>query len=163
VTVVPPAPDLGRYLAIDISRSIPTTSEEYHHPQPSCHLLFAARQERHRQLFHSFTRAPSCNCSHLDNKSCHPNRASLRYLGSRPISSPSRTVIQRTPAPAPRTHSPTLYRTMAHNLCGPSNALQNFQKHSTVDRTLQQDRFVSRQSPSQVRPLPDHPHDVFSI
>jgi hypothetical protein len=41
---------------------------------------------------------------------------------------------------------------MADPLCGPSNALQNFQKHSTVDRTLQQDRLVSRQSPSQVCP-----------
>ncbi|KAF2653898.1 hypothetical protein K491DRAFT_694313 [Lophiostoma macrostomum CBS 122681] len=38
---------------------------------------------------------------------------------------------------------------MADALCGPSNALQNFQKHSTVDRTLQQDRLTSRQSPSQ--------------
>ncbi|KAL3420858.1 hypothetical protein PVAG01_07303 [Phlyctema vagabunda] len=38
---------------------------------------------------------------------------------------------------------------MADNFCGPSNALQNFQKHSTVDRTLQQDRLISRQSPSQ--------------
>ena len=26
-------------------------------------------------------------------------------------------------------------------LCGPSNALANFQKHSSVDRTLQQDKF----------------------
>ncbi|RDW71890.1 hypothetical protein BP5796_07924 [Coleophoma crateriformis] len=38
---------------------------------------------------------------------------------------------------------------MADNFCGPSNALQNFQKHSSVDRTLQQDRLSSRQSPSQ--------------
>ncbi|KAG9247334.1 hypothetical protein BJ878DRAFT_493147 [Calycina marina] len=38
---------------------------------------------------------------------------------------------------------------MADNLCGPSNALQNFQKQSNVDRTLQQDRLISRQSPSQ--------------
>ncbi|TVY12554.1 hypothetical protein LARI1_G009514 [Lachnellula arida] len=38
---------------------------------------------------------------------------------------------------------------MADDMCGPSNALQNFQKHSTVDRTLQQDRLLSRQSPSQ--------------
>lgn len=38
---------------------------------------------------------------------------------------------------------------MADGMCGPSNALQNFQKHSTVDRTLQQDRLISRQSPSQ--------------
>ncbi|KAE8453701.1 hypothetical protein EG329_009212 [Mollisiaceae sp. DMI_Dod_QoI] len=37
---------------------------------------------------------------------------------------------------------------MADSMCGPSNALQNFQKHSTVDRTLQQDRLISRQSPS---------------
>ncbi|TGO15934.1 hypothetical protein BTUL_0034g00580 [Botrytis tulipae] len=33
---------------------------------------------------------------------------------------------------------------MADNLCGPSNALQNFQKHSNVDRTLQQDRLIGR-------------------
>ncbi|KAJ5927771.1 hypothetical protein N7466_006727 [Penicillium verhagenii] len=38
---------------------------------------------------------------------------------------------------------------MADSLCGPSNALQNFQKHTSVDRTLQQDRLVSRQSSSQ--------------
>ncbi|KAI4280394.1 MAG: hypothetical protein L6R38_004489 [Xanthoria sp. 2 TBL-2021] len=38
---------------------------------------------------------------------------------------------------------------MADALCGPSNALQNFQKHTTVDRTLQQDRLRSRQSPLQ--------------
>jgi len=34
---------------------------------------------------------------------------------------------------------------MADSLCGPSNALQNFQKHSSVDRTLQQDRLIARQ------------------
>lgn len=39
---------------------------------------------------------------------------------------------------------------MGDALCGPSNALQNFQKHTAVDRTLQQDRLISRQSPSQV-------------
>ncbi|TVY28681.1 hypothetical protein LHYA1_G002432 [Lachnellula hyalina] len=38
---------------------------------------------------------------------------------------------------------------MADDMCGPSNALQSFQKHSTVDRTLQQDRLLSRPSPSQ--------------
>ncbi|KAL2000145.1 hypothetical protein VTN02DRAFT_3484 [Thermoascus thermophilus] len=38
---------------------------------------------------------------------------------------------------------------MADALCGPSNALQNLQKHAQVDRTLQQDRLISRQSPSQ--------------
>ncbi|PWY93818.1 peroxin-20 [Aspergillus sclerotioniger CBS 115572] len=38
---------------------------------------------------------------------------------------------------------------MGDALCGPSNALQNFQKHASVDRTLQQDRFIARQSPSQ--------------
>ncbi|KAF2272606.1 uncharacterized protein EI97DRAFT_452956 [Westerdykella ornata] len=38
---------------------------------------------------------------------------------------------------------------MADSLCGPSNALQNFQKHTSVDRTLQQDRLTSRQSPIQ--------------
>jgi hypothetical protein len=39
---------------------------------------------------------------------------------------------------------------MADALCGPSNALQSFQKHTTVDRTLQQDRLVGRHSPAQV-------------
>jgi hypothetical protein len=39
---------------------------------------------------------------------------------------------------------------MADALCGPSNALQNFQKHTSVDRTLQQDRLVGRHSPAQV-------------
>ncbi|KAB8257461.1 hypothetical protein BDV32DRAFT_82154 [Aspergillus pseudonomiae] len=38
---------------------------------------------------------------------------------------------------------------MSDALCGPSNALQNFQKHASIDRTLQQDRLVSRQSHSQ--------------
>ncbi|KAH6615182.1 hypothetical protein C7974DRAFT_403431 [Boeremia exigua] len=38
---------------------------------------------------------------------------------------------------------------MADALCGPSNALQNFQKHTSVDRTLQQDRLVGRNSPAQ--------------
>ncbi|PGG96191.1 hypothetical protein AJ79_09690 [Helicocarpus griseus UAMH5409] len=38
---------------------------------------------------------------------------------------------------------------MADALCGPSNALQNFQKHTSIDRTLQQDRILSRQSPAQ--------------
>lgn len=38
---------------------------------------------------------------------------------------------------------------MADALCGPSNALQNFQKHTSVDRTLQQDRLVGRHSPAQ--------------
>ncbi|KAJ5081442.1 peroxin-20 Pex20-Penicillium chrysogenum [Penicillium alfredii] len=38
---------------------------------------------------------------------------------------------------------------MGDALCGPSNALQNFQKHASVDRTLQQDRLITRQSPAQ--------------
>ncbi|KAJ5281383.1 hypothetical protein N7478_006755 [Penicillium angulare] len=38
---------------------------------------------------------------------------------------------------------------MSDTLCGPSNALQNFQKHASVDRTLQQDRLASRQSSTQ--------------
>ncbi|KAL8951672.1 MAG: hypothetical protein Q9183_007440, partial [Haloplaca sp. 2 TL-2023] len=33
---------------------------------------------------------------------------------------------------------------MADALCGPSNSLQTFQKHVSADRTLQQDRLVSR-------------------
>ena len=32
---------------------------------------------------------------------------------------------------------------MAEALCGPSNAIQNLQKHTSVDRTLQQDRITS--------------------
>lgn len=52
-------------------------------------------------------------------------------------------------------HAPTslafrLLRTMADALCGPSNALQSFQKHTAVDRTLQQDRLALRQSSTQV-------------
>lgn len=35
-------------------------------------------------------------------------------------------------------------------VCGPSNALQNFQKHAQQDRTLQQDRLNLRQDASQV-------------
>ncbi|PWY86311.1 peroxin 20 [Aspergillus heteromorphus CBS 117.55] len=38
---------------------------------------------------------------------------------------------------------------MSDALCGPSNALQNFQKHASVDRTLQQDRLIPRGFPSQ--------------
>jgi len=38
---------------------------------------------------------------------------------------------------------------MADELCGPSNALQNFQKHATGDRTLQQDRLTAQPLPSQ--------------
>ncbi|KAJ9626428.1 hypothetical protein H2203_004060 [Taxawa tesnikishii (nom. ined.)] len=37
---------------------------------------------------------------------------------------------------------------MGDALCGPSNALQTFKSHTSVDRTLQQDRLVSRQAPS---------------
>lgn len=40
------------------------------------------------------------------------------------------------------------------SLCGPSNALQNAQKHTSVDRTLQQDRLISRQPPTQVSRFP---------
>ncbi|KAG8626174.1 hypothetical protein KVT40_006575 [Elsinoe batatas] len=38
---------------------------------------------------------------------------------------------------------------MADAYCGPSNALQSFQKHTSVDRTLQQDRLTHRRSPLQ--------------
>ncbi|KAJ5772646.1 hypothetical protein N7520_003175 [Penicillium odoratum] len=38
---------------------------------------------------------------------------------------------------------------MGDSLCGPSNALQNFQKHTSVDRTLQQDRLTTRQPSAQ--------------
>jgi len=36
---------------------------------------------------------------------------------------------------------------MADALCGPSNPLQNLQKHTQVDRTLQQDRLVGARQP----------------
>ncbi|CCU75577.1 unnamed protein product [Blumeria hordei] len=43
---------------------------------------------------------------------------------------------------------------MAENTCGPSNALQNIQKHTSHDRTLQQDRLTTRQPFLQgLRPL----------
>ncbi|MCJ1430290.1 hypothetical protein MMC29_008207 [Sticta canariensis] len=38
---------------------------------------------------------------------------------------------------------------MADALCGPSNSLQSFQKHTSIDRTLQQDRLATRESSSQ--------------
>ncbi|KAI9751807.1 MAG: tRNA (guanine-N(7)-)-methyltransferase (tRNA(m7G46)-methyltransferase) [Chaenotheca gracillima] len=38
---------------------------------------------------------------------------------------------------------------MADALCGPSNALQHFQKHTSTDRSLQQDRLQSHRQPSQ--------------
>ncbi|OQO12262.1 hypothetical protein B0A48_02903 [Cryoendolithus antarcticus] len=38
---------------------------------------------------------------------------------------------------------------MAEALCGPSNALQQFKQSTQHDRTLQQDRLVSRQRPAQ--------------
>jgi len=39
---------------------------------------------------------------------------------------------------------------MADALCGPSNALQTFQKQTSVDRTLQQDRLAARQAQAEV-------------
>lgn len=39
---------------------------------------------------------------------------------------------------------------MADALCGPSNPLQTFQKQTSVDRTLQQDRFAARQQQEEV-------------
>ena len=39
---------------------------------------------------------------------------------------------------------------MADALCGPSNALQTFQKQTSVDRTLQQDRLAARQAQLEV-------------
>ncbi|KAL8781878.1 MAG: hypothetical protein Q9194_000071 [Teloschistes cf. exilis] len=38
---------------------------------------------------------------------------------------------------------------MTDTLCGPSNPLQNFQKHASTDRVLQQDRLTSRQLPTE--------------
>ncbi|KAJ5179677.1 peroxin-20 [Penicillium capsulatum] len=38
---------------------------------------------------------------------------------------------------------------MADGLCGPSNALQDAQKHASADRSLQQDRLTSRQPQAQ--------------
>ena len=39
---------------------------------------------------------------------------------------------------------------MADALCGPSNPLQTFQKQTSGDRTLQQDRFASNRHFEQV-------------
>ena len=39
---------------------------------------------------------------------------------------------------------------MADTLCGPSNSLQSFQKHTSVDRTLQQDRLATHEPPTEV-------------
>lgn len=39
---------------------------------------------------------------------------------------------------------------MAEASCGPSNSLQSFQKHTSVDRTLQQDRLATRELLRQV-------------
>lgn len=47
---------------------------------------------------------------------------------------------------------------MADALCGPSNALQNFQKHTAVDRTLQQDRLVNRHPSAQQNFRSQHPN-----
>ncbi|KAL1306844.1 hypothetical protein AAFC00_005500 [Neodothiora populina] len=44
---------------------------------------------------------------------------------------------------------------MSDAVCGPSNALQNFKQHTSVDRSLQQDRIVSRHQPSQAFRSPD--------
>lgn len=38
---------------------------------------------------------------------------------------------------------------MADAMCGPSNALQSFKQHSSVDRSIQQDRLISRQNQGQ--------------
>lgn len=51
---------------------------------------------------------------------------------------------------ASTTSRPSTPAIMGDAMCGPSNPLQNFQKHTSVDRTLQQDRLTSRQSPAQV-------------
>lgn len=39
---------------------------------------------------------------------------------------------------------------MTDALCGPSNALQTFQKQTNVDRTLQQDRLAVRHTQAEV-------------
>lgn len=39
---------------------------------------------------------------------------------------------------------------MAEASCGPSSSLQSFQKHTSVDRTLQQDRLATRELSRQV-------------
>ena len=74
--------------------------------------------------------------------SSHPSRSHPQYLFS--------------PCLASLELIPLSHRViMADALCGPSNPLQNLQKHTQIDRTLQQDRLVaSRQSPSQVLFLP---------
>lgn len=45
----------------------------------------------------------------------------------------------------------TSFFNMADDVCGPSSALRNLQKHSAADRTLQQDRISTAQNhPRQV-------------
>jgi hypothetical protein len=52
---------------------------------------------------------------------------------------------------------------MADALCGPSNALQNFQKHTAIDRTLQQDRLVNHHPSAQpVRLSSSHSSPLYS-
>lgn len=54
--------------------------------------------------------------------------------------------------PSCRKHIQVLEATaiMAESMCGPSNALQSFQKHSSADRTLQQDRLARGRNEQQV-------------
>lgn len=52
---------------------------------------------------------------------------------------------------------------MADAVCGPSNPLQNLQKHTSADRTLQQDRLVNRQSPAQVRAAADQDGFILTV
>lgn len=59
------------------------------------------------------------------------------------------SVLLDPPSPTPLS-SHSLRSNMTDALCGPSNALQSFQKHTSVDRTLQQDRLAGpRHSPAQ--------------
>lgn len=52
---------------------------------------------------------------------------------------------------------------MADALCGPSNPLQNLQKHTQVDRTLQQDRLVgARQQFNQVLPFAPNEYNIMT-
>ena len=98
---------------------------------------------------HSFSRTQYCALERLYSKSLphktSPGQTSAQFptfaFGSINTNISLKPLTRRSRGP---------YHTMADDMCGPSNALQNFQKHSTVDRTLQQDRFVSRYSPSQV-------------
>lgn len=45
---------------------------------------------------------------------------------------------------------------MENTLCGPSNSLETFKNHISVDRTLQQDRIGDGRPPAEVSAIVAH-------